>query len=212
LRIDQNFTSIVTNNFLVGTTTNAGFKLDVNGTAIVRGALTISTSGQGRTITTFSGANSDGQNMYVGGGGASSVGAVGETFKGSYNSSLGVRALLTVTTGNSNTASGYDAMALNTTGSANAAFGVSAIVSNTSGIENTALGFGAGYGVGTNARFNNPIGISIDSSGNLFIADSSNHCIRKVTLSRVVSTVAGSAGQGGSLLDKFKTFQVLKVS
>jgi len=76
------------------------------------------------------------------------------------------------------------------------------------GVVSTLAGSGiASYadGGGTNARFNNPIGISIDSSGNLFIADSSNHCIRKITLSRVVSTVAGSAGQGGSLLDETGT-------
>jgi serine/threonine protein kinase/sugar lactone lactonase YvrE len=76
------------------------------------------------------------------------------------------------------------------------------------GVVSTLAGSGiASYadGVGTNARFNNPIGISIDSSGNLYIADSSNHCIRKITLSRVVSTVAGSAGQGGFLLDETGT-------
>jgi serine/threonine protein kinase/sugar lactone lactonase YvrE len=76
------------------------------------------------------------------------------------------------------------------------------------GVVSTLAGSGmAAYvdGVGTNARFNNPTGISIDSSGNLFVADSSNHCIRKITLSRVVTTVAGSAGQGGSLLDETGT-------
>jgi hypothetical protein len=52
LRIDQNFTSIVTNNFLVGTTTNAGFKLDVNGTARVSGnaSFTTGTASQGTLI------------------------------------------------------------------------------------------------------------------------------------------------------------------
>jgi hypothetical protein len=55
LRIDQNFTSIVTNNFLVGTTTNAGFKLDVNGTARVSGAATFSSSVTAIRIITQSG-------------------------------------------------------------------------------------------------------------------------------------------------------------
>jgi hypothetical protein len=39
LRIHQNYTSIVNNNFLIGTTTDAGFKLDVNGTARISGNL-----------------------------------------------------------------------------------------------------------------------------------------------------------------------------
>jgi hypothetical protein len=178
---------------LIGTTTVSTFALDVNGTARVSGALTINTSGQGRTITTFSGANSDGQNMYVGGGGASSVGVVGETFRGSYNSSLGVRALQTVTTGNSNTASGYDAMALNTTGSANAAFGVSAIVSNTSGIENTALGFGAGYGVGTNAN--------TTGSNNIFIGSRSiGESASESNRTFIGNTSTTSTWLGGNLL------------
>jgi hypothetical protein len=61
LRIDQNFTSIVTNNFLVGTTTNAGFKLDVNGTARVSDNLTVSRNHNAATSliisNTTSGAN-----------------------------------------------------------------------------------------------------------------------------------------------------------
>ena len=47
LRIHQSYTAIVTNNFLVGTTTDAGFKLDVNGTARVSGSTTFGTLGSG---------------------------------------------------------------------------------------------------------------------------------------------------------------------
>jgi hypothetical protein len=39
LRIHQSYTAIVTNNFLIGTTTDAGYKLDVNGNTSVRGIL-----------------------------------------------------------------------------------------------------------------------------------------------------------------------------
>ncbi len=53
-------------------------------------------------------------------------------------------------------------------------------------------------GPGPAARFNNPSGLGIDEAGNLFVADTNNHTIRKVTPDGVVSTLAGSAGQGGS--------------
>ncbi len=35
--------------------------------------------------------------------------------------------------------------------------------------------------VGTNAGFNNPFGVAVDASGNVFVGDFSNQCIRKVT-------------------------------
>ncbi len=47
-------------------------------------------------------------------------------------------------------------------------------------------------GTGTNASFNSPRGIVIDASSNIYIADTFNHCIRKITSAGVVSTFAGS--------------------
>lgn len=45
---------------------------------------------------------------------------------------------------------------------------------------------------GTAARFSQPNGIAVDSSDNLYVADSNNHRIRKVTPDGTVTTFAGS--------------------
>jgi gliding motility-associated-like protein len=47
-------------------------------------------------------------------------------------------------------------------------------------------------GTGTAASFNNPIGVAIDASNNLFISDAGNHKIRKITPEGYVSTFAGN--------------------
>ncbi|NOT99899.1 MAG: hypothetical protein HOO97_12535, partial [Sideroxydans sp.] len=60
-------------------------------------------------------------------------------------------------------------------------------------IAGTAGGFGSVDGTGAAARFIGPGGIAVDSAGNLFVADSGNHTIRKITSAGVVTTVAGSA-------------------
>jgi sugar lactone lactonase YvrE len=57
---------------------------------------------------------------------------------------------------------------------------------------------GSGNGSGTSATFNYPIGIAVDSTGIVYVADSSNHLIRKITKDGVVSTVAGQSGLAGS--------------
>jgi hypothetical protein len=51
---------------------------------------------------------------------------------------------------------------------------------------------------GTAARFSQPEGVAVDSAGTVYVADRSNHTIRKVTPAGVVTTLAGLAGAPGS--------------
>jgi len=53
-------------------------------------------------------------------------------------------------------------------------------------------------GLATSASIQQPLGVAVDASGNLFIADTYNNCIREVDINGVISTVAGNGIPGYS--------------
>ena len=67
--------------------------------------------------------------------------------------------------------------------------GVVSTLAGTSGQTGTTDGIGAA------ARFTNPEGVATDGAGNVYVADTDNHTIRKITAAGGVTTVAGVAGQ-----------------
>lgn len=58
---------------------------------------------------------------------------------------------------------------------------------------------GAADGTGSSARFNGPAGLTVDASGNIFVADTGGSTIRKVTPAGSVSTIGGTAGSVGNI-------------
>jgi sugar lactone lactonase YvrE len=53
---------------------------------------------------------------------------------------------------------------------------------------------GSADGTGSAASFHSPTGTAVDGNGNVYVADSQNYTIRKITPAQVVTTVVGMAG------------------
>ena len=54
--------------------------------------------------------------------------------------------------------------------------------------------FGGDGGPAVQARLDSPLGVAVDSGGNIFIADTDNHRIRKVDSAGTITTIAGAGG------------------
>jgi hypothetical protein len=117
-----------TGNVLINTTTDAGFKLDVNGTARVN------------TLTIGLGGGQLAQNTAIG------YQALAVNTTGSTLVALGYQSLVYNTTGNNNTAIGNQTLFSNTTGNNNTAIGRNAGYLNTTGSQNIVIGAFSGTG------------------------------------------------------------------
>ena len=62
-------------------------------------------------------------------------------------------------------------------------------------------GFAGDGNTAANAYFNLPLGVAVDSAGNVYVADSANNAIRKVDTTGKVSSIAGNTGSPGSAGD-----------
>jgi sugar lactone lactonase YvrE len=92
-------------------------------------------------------------------------------------------------------------IAVDATGNLYAAAQIDDVVMNGPGLTNILAGFpdtpGSADGTGLAATFNAPTGIAADAAGNVYVVDSGNDTIRKVSAGGVVTTIAGTAGVSG---------------
>ena len=66
---------------------------------------------------------------------------------------------------------------------------------------------GSANGTGSAARFNAPAGIAVDAAGDVYVADTGNHTIRKIAPGQIVTLLAGRVGKPGTNLGTGTTAQ-----
>lgn len=166
-------------NVMIGTTTDAGYKLQVNGDAYIN-TLRVGLGSGSVASNTVLGYNA----LFTNSTGNRTV-AIGKEAlyanTASNNTAVGNQALYSNTTGGTNTAVGDVAMRSNTNGEQNTALGYTALYSNISGTENVSLGYQSLFNstasrnvaIGANALLSNTtgerntaIGYSVSSGNN----------------------------------------------
>ncbi|MFA5057182.1 MAG: SMP-30/gluconolactonase/LRE family protein, partial [Opitutaceae bacterium] len=117
----------------------------------------------------------------------------------------GLTKLMTLTTATGYGDAGYaDGLAMDQSGTLYVADTANSVIRklSPSGTATTLAGFGPAYGsadgAGQTARFFYPAGVAVDEAGNVYVADTANHTIRKITPGGVVTTLAGLAGTAGA--------------
>jgi hypothetical protein len=153
-----------TNNVLIGTTTDSGYKLDVSGSARIVSDALINGVTAGRGNSSINTNTAFGFQTLISNTTATS------------NTGVGFQSLATTTIGSNNTAIGSGAMRDNLSGTGNTALGVSSLLVST-GNNNTAIGYNAGNAntTGTNNIFIGfgAVGASITDSNRTWIGNSS---------------------------------------
>jgi uncharacterized protein (TIGR03437 family) len=81
-------------------------------------------------------------------------------------------------------------------------FSLSGNIATIAGNFNNGPGFSGDNGAATSASLNTPVGIAVDSTGNIYVADRLNNRIRKISATGTITAfagngVAGSSGDGG---------------
>jgi hypothetical protein len=166
-----------------GTFTDAGFRLDVQGTARVTSDATIN------GLTVGKGAGNVASNTAIG------ASALENNTTATQNTALGGIALRNTTTGGFNTAIGYNALVNNFTGSENTAIGRNA------GQENTSI---SNVYIGTNSGLNQTSG-----ANNVFLGHDSGRYIADGSTANAISTASIFIGQGSKAAANNQTNQIV---
>jgi hypothetical protein len=67
---------------------------------------------------------------------------------------------------------------------------------------------GSADGNGTAASFHAPSSVAVDGAGNVYVGDTLNYTVRKITPDGTVSTIAGTAGIAGQLQNNLSIREV----
>ena len=141
----QTFTIKDNGNILIGTTTDAGYKLDVVGADSRFNGVRVGLGAGGVSSNTVVGTNALANNTTGLSNTAVGNGSLRYNIDGTYNTAYGVDSLNANTTGGQNVAMGWRALSSSTTAYLNVAIGSQALFANITGQNNTALGSNALY-------------------------------------------------------------------